>query len=209
MIVAGNNAGAPAGVINLSKGAKINLTKQAPGLKKVLLGLSWSTQKYSGCQDFDLDASVFCQNDRGMTTPEGFVFYNNLIAYDGAVQHMGDERVGGKSGERGDDEQIIIDLTKVPENITKIAVCITIDSAIERRQSFGMVSDSVCRIVDAETDREVARFDLGEDFSAETAVVVGELYRFRGDWQFRAIGQGFNNGLIGLCNNYGLQAEYR
>ena len=207
MIVAGNNASAPTqGVINLSKGAKINLTKQAPGLKKVLIGLGWDTNKYSGCADFDLDASVFCQNDRGMTAPEGFVFYNNLQAYGGAVQHMGDNRTGAGDG---DDEQIMVDLTLIPEDITKIAVTVTIDSAEQRRQSFGMVSNSFCRLVDADTDREVAHFDLGEDFSAETAIVVGELYRFRGDWQFRAIGQGFNNGLLGLCNNYGLQAEYK
>ena len=208
MIVAGNNnAAAPgAGVINLSKGAKINLSKTAPALKKVLVGLGGDTNKYSGCADFDLDASVFCQNDRGVTTPDGFVFYNNLQAYDGAVQHMGDNRTGEGDG---DDEQIVVDLTRIPAHIQKIAVTITIDSAEQRRQSFGMVSNSFCRLVDADTDREVAHFDLGEDFSAETAIVVGELYRYNGDWQFRAIGQGFNNGLLGLCNNYGLQAEYK
>ena len=202
MIVAGNNASAPTqGVINLSKGAKINLTKQAPGLKKVLIGLGWDTNKYSGCADFDLDASVFCQNDRGMTAPEGFVFYNNLQAYGGAVQHMGDNRTGAGDG---DDEVIKIDLNALESDVQKIAFTVTIDQADTRRQNFGMVENSGIRIVDEATGTELLRYDLGEDYSIETAVVVAELYRNGAEWKFNAIGSGFQGGLAALCNNYGL-----
>lgn len=193
------------GVINLSKGARVNLSKSAPALKKVLIGLGWDTNKYSGSADFDLDASVFCQNQNGRTEADGFVFYNNLSAYGGAVQHMGDNRTGEGDG---DDEQIVIDLAAIPAHIQKIAVTITIDAAEQRGQNFGMVENSFCRLVDAETDREIARFDLGEDYSVETAVVVGELYKHNGAWTFKAVGQGFSNGLLGLCRNYGLDAAY-
>ena len=209
MIVGTNsNAGAApqAGVINLSKGQKINLSKSKPSLKKIMVGLGWDTAKYSGSADFDLDASVFLQDDNGKTLPENFIFYNNLSGLGGAVVHQGDNRTG--EGE-GDDEQIFIDLEKIPAHITKIAITVTIDSADTRRQNFGMVENAFCRLVNDETGTEEARFDLGEEFSVETAVVIGEVYRYNGDWNFRAIGQGFSGGLLALCNNYGLQAEYR
>lgn len=209
-MIMGTNSGAgvapQAGVINLSKGQKINLSKSKPSLKKIMIGLGWDTAKYSGSADFDLDASVFLQDENGKTLPENFIFYNNLRSPDGSVVHQGDNRTG--EGE-GDDEQIFIDLEKVPAHIKKIAITVTIDSADQRRQNFGLVENAFCRLVNNDTDTEEARFDLGEEFSVETAVVIGELYKYNNDWNFRAIGQGFSGGLLALCNNYGLQAEYR
>ena len=211
MILGANNNGAgvqaPAGgVINLSKGAKVNLSKEAPGLKKIMFGLGWDCNKYSGGDDFDLDASCFLVNAMGRTTADGFIFYNNLMGPNKCVIHQGDNRTG--EGE-GDDEQIYIDLDLIPENIDKIAITVTIDAADQRHQNFGMVSNAYCRLVNTETDKEEIRFNLGEDFSVETAIVVGEVYRHNGDWKFNAVGQGFSGGLLALCRNYGLDAEYK
>lgn len=211
MILGANNNGAGAqapagGVINLSKGAKVNLSKEAPGLKKIMFGLGWDCNKYSGGDDFDLDASCFLVNDMGRTPADGFIFYNNLIGPNKCVIHQGDNRTG--EGE-GDDEQIYIDLDLIPENIDKIAITVTIDAADKRHQNFGMVSNAYCRLVNTETDKEEIRFNLGEDFSVETAIVVGEVYRHNGDWKFNAVGQGFSGGLLALCRNYGLDAEYK
>ncbi|MBO5389774.1 MAG: TerD family protein [Lachnospiraceae bacterium] len=193
--------------INLSKGAKINLSKEAPGLKKIMVGLGWDTNKYSGRDDFDLDVSVFMVNSSGRTNVDGFIFYNNLKGPNDCVIHQGDNRTG--EGE-GDDEQIYIDLDLVPAEIEKIAVTVTIHEADRRGQNFGLVENAFCRLVNTENDdREVVHFDLGEDFSVETAIVVGELYKHNGDWKFNAIGQGFSGGLQALCRNYGLDAEYR
>lgn len=207
MVFGTNNAVQNNEPINLSKGAKINLTKEAPGLRKVMIGLGWDTQKYSGRDDFDLDASVFMVNKAGRTTPEGFVFYNNLKGPNESVIHQGDNRTGDGDG---DDEQIYIDLDLVPDNIEKIAITVTIHEADKRGQNFGMVDNAFCRLVNTEdNDREVVHFDLGEDFSVETSIVVGEIYRHNNDWKFNAVGQGFSGGLIALCRNYGLDAEYR
>lgn len=211
MIVGVNNnatgAQAPAGgVINLSKGAKINLSKETPGLKKIMFGLGWDTNKYSGGDDFDLDASVFLVNGMGRTTADGFIFYNNLVGPNKSVVHQGDNRTG--EGE-GDDEQIFIDLDLVPADIEKIAITVTIDAADKRGQNFGMVENAYCRLVNDETGAEQVHFDLGEDFSVETAIVVGEVYRHNGEWKFTAVGQGFSGGLLALCRNYGLDAEYK
>lgn len=211
MILGANNNGvgaqAPAGgVINLSKGAKVNLSKEAPGLKKIMFGLGWDCNKYSGGDDFDLDASCFLVNAMGRTTADGFIFYNNLMGPNKCVIHQGDNRTG--EGE-GDDEQIYIDLDLIPENIDKIAITVTIDAADQRHQNFGMVSNAYCRLVNTDTDKEEIRFNLGEDFSVETAIVVGEVYRHNGDWKFNAVGQGFSGGLLALCRNYGLDAEYK
>lgn len=209
MVAMGNNGAG--GVINLSKGAKINLSKEAPGLKKIMVGLGWDVQKYSGAYDFDLDASVFLVNSMGRTTADGFIFYNNLIGPNQSVIHQGDNRTGEDDG-KDDDEQIYIDLDKVPENIEKIAITVTIDSARQRNQNFGMVENAYLRLINTETNTEVVHYDLGEDFSVETAVVVGEVYRHNGDWKFNAIGSGFDDergGLLALCKNYGLDAEYR
>lgn len=211
MILGANNneagAQAPAGgVINLSKGAKVNLSKEAPGLKKIMFGLGWDCNKYSGGDDFDLDASCFLVNAMGRTTADGFIFYNNLMGPNKCVIHQGDNRTG--EGE-GDDEQIYIDLDLIPENIEKIAITVTIDAADQRHQNFGMVSNAYCRLVNTDTDKEEIRFNLGEEFSVETAIVVGEVYRHNGDWKFNAVGQGFSGGLLALCRNYGLDAEYK
>lgn len=211
MILGANNNGAGAqapagGVINLSKGAKVNLSKEAPGLKKIMFGLGWDCNKYSGGDDFDLDASCFLVNAMGRTTADGFIFYNNLMGPNKCVIHQGDNRTG--EGE-GDDEQIYIDLDLIPENIEKIAITVTIDAADQRHQNFGMVSNAYCRLVNTDTDKEEIRFNLGEDFSVETAIVVGEVYRHNGDWKFNAVGQGFSGGLLALCRNYGLDAEYK
>lgn len=194
------------GVINLSKGAKINLSKETPGLKKIMIGLGWDTNKYSGAADFDLDASVFLVDSNGKTDSTGFIFYNNLNGPNNSVVHQGDNRTG--EGE-GDDEQIYIDLDLVPANIEKIAITVTIDAADERKQNFGMVENAFCRLVNDETGSEQVHFDLGEDFSVETAIVVGEVYRHNGEWKFTAVGQGFSGGLLALCRNYGLDAEYK
>ncbi|BDR67977.1 hypothetical protein N072000002_20820 [Clostridium tetani] len=189
--------------INLKKGQKINLTKDNPGLNKAIIGLGWDTNKYSGGYEFDLDASAFLVGNNGKVNDDlNFVFYNNLQDSSGAVVHTGDNRTGDGDG---DDEQIIIDFSKVPSDIDKIAITVTIHEAEERGQNFGQVSNAFVRIVNEETDVEVLRYDLSEDFSIETALVFCELYRNNGDWKFSAIGSGFSGGLEALCKNYSLQ----
>ncbi|BDR76401.1 TerD family protein [Clostridium tetani] len=189
--------------INLKKGQKINLTKDNPGLNKAIIGLGWDTNKYSGGYEFDLDASAFLVGNNGKVNDDlNFVFYNNLQDPSGAVVHTGDNRTGDGDG---DDEQIIIDFSKVPSDIDKIAITVTIHEAEERGQNFGQVSNAFVRIVNEETDVEILRYDLSEDFSIETALVFCELYRNNGDWKFSAVGSGFSGGLEALCKNYSLQ----
>ena len=191
--------------INLSKGQKISLSKEAPGLKKIMVGLGWDTNKYDGEQDFDLDASAFLAGANGKcTSDQDFVFYGNLEHPSDSVKHMGDNRTG--DGE-GDDEQIFIDLSAIPANIEKVAFTVTIYDADKRRQNFGQVCNAYCRIVNDETGEEIIRYDLGEDFSIETAMVVGEIYRHNNEWKFNAIGSGFSGGLAALCAQYGIDAE--
>lgn len=191
--------------ISLSKGQKINLSKEAPGLKHVLVGLGWDTNRYDGGTDFDLDAAAFLLGANGKCSSEDdFIFYNHLKDASGAIQHMGDNLTGGGDG---DDEEIQIDLDKVPARIQKIDFTVTIYEAMQRHQNFGQVENAFIRIVDKDTGKEVCRFDLTEDFSVETAVVVGELYRHGADWKFNAIGSGFSGGLAALVNNYGLSAN--
>lgn len=215
--LANNVPNNPEKVISLSKGAKVNLSKEMPGLKKIMFGLGWDVNKYSGSDDFDLDASCFLVGENGLSNPDWFIFYNRLSDkghYEGSrwivdkttssVIHTGDNRTG--AGE-GDDEQIYIDLDLVPAEVQKIAITVTIDSAEIRHQSFSMVENAYCRLIDTETNKEVIHFDLGEDFSVETAIVVGEVYRHNGDWKFNAIGRGFSGGLKALCANYGIAAE--
>ena len=188
--------------VSLSKGQKVDLTKGNPGLTKVLVGLGWGVNKYDGGADFDLDAAAFLTKDNDkVASDEDFVFYNNLKHKSGAVEHMGDNRTG--EGE-GDDEEIKIDLAKVPASVAKIAFTVTIDQAQERGQNFGQISNAYIRVVDVATNRELIRYDLGEDYSIETAVVVGELYRHGSDWKFNAIGSGFQGGLAALCRNFGV-----
>ncbi|HDX9591230.1 TPA: TerD family protein [Bacillus pseudomycoides] len=192
-------------VISLQKGQKVDLTKTNPGLSKVIVGLGWDTNKYDGQADFDLDVSIFLVGANGKVGGgEDFVFYNNPIGANGSVQHLGDNRTG--EGE-GDDETIKVDLKNVPAHIERICFTITIYDGEGRHQNFGQVSNSFVRILDEEKNTELIRYDLGEDFSIETAVVVGELYRHNSDWKFNAIGSGFQGGLAALCKNFGLDVE--
>lgn len=191
--------------ISLSKGQKIDLTKGNPSLKKIMVGLGWDVNEFDSGYDFDLDASAFLAGANGKCPREtDFIFYGNLEHSSGSVVHMGDNLTG--SGE-GDDEQILVDLSLVPDNIAKIAFTVTIYDADRRRQNFGQVSNSFIRIVDEVTGTELIRYDLGEDFSIETAIVVGELYRYKDAWKFNAIGSGFQGGLAALCGHYGIDAE--
>ena len=188
--------------VSLRKGQKVDLTKGNPGLKKILIGLGWDTNKYDGGFDFDLDAAAFLLGANGkVNSDEDFVFYNNLKHKSGAVEHMGDNLTG--EGE-GDDEEIKVDLEKVPANVEKIDFTVTIYDADVRRQTFGQVSNAYIRVVDDLTQQELIRYDLGEDFSVETAVVVGEIYRHNGEWKFNAIGSGWSGGLAALGRNYGV-----
>ena len=191
--------------INLSKGQKVSLTKDNPSLKNILVGLGWDVNAFDSGADFDLDASVFMAGANGRCPTENeFIFYGNLSHSSGAVTHMGDNRTG--AGE-GDDEQIKVDLSLIPANIEKIAFTVTIYDADARKQNFGQVSNAYIHILDEATGNEIIRYDLGEDFSIETAVVVGELYKNNGEWKFNAIGSGFQGGLKALCGHYGIDAE--
>ncbi|MBR0257257.1 MAG: TerD family protein [Synergistaceae bacterium] len=188
--------------ISLFKGQKVDLTKSNPGLTRILAGLGWDVNKYDGQSPFDLDAAVFVLGSNGKVISDSdFVFYNNLTHSSGAIQHLGDNRTGLGSG---DDEQIRIDLAKIPGNVDKIAFTVTIHDAEQRKQNFGQVSNAFIHIYDEASGQELIRYDLGEDFSIETAVVVGELYRHGGEWKFNAVGSGFKGGLEALCRNYGV-----
>ena len=188
--------------VSLAKGQKVDLTKTNPGLKEVLIGLGWDTNKYDGGNDFDLDAAAFLLGANGKVTADAdFVFYNNLKHSSGSVEHLGDNLTGAGDG---DDEEIKIDLSKVPASIEKIDFTVTIHEADARKQNFGQVENAFIRVVDAASNKELIRYDLGEDFSIETAVVVGELYRHGGEWKFQAIGSGFSGGLAALGRNFGV-----
>lgn len=191
--------------INLTKGQKVDLTKGNPSLKKIMVGLGWDVKAFDTGYDFDLDASAFLAGNNGKCpTEKEFIFYGNLEHSSGSVKHMGDNLTG--EGE-GDDEQIIVDLTLIPSNISRIAFTVTIYDADKRRQNFGQVSNAYIRIVDEVSGAELIRYDLSEDFSIETAIVVGELYRNGKEWKFNAIGSGFQGGLAALCAHYGIDAE--
>lgn len=187
--------------VTLSKGQNVSLSKTDPLLKHILIGLGWDARSSDG-QDFDLDASVFMTADNGkVPSDDYFVFYNQLKSPCGSVQHTGDNLTGDGDG---DDESVIVELEKVPANIKSLFVTVTIHDAETRRQNFGQVSNAFVRLVNHETGQEVLRFDLSEDYSTETAMVFGEVYRHNGDWKFRAIGQGYTGGLLALCNQYGV-----
>lgn len=191
--------------LNLQKGQKIDLTKGNPGLSKLRIGLGWDTNKYSGGYDFDLDATAFLlKGDNKVSSNQDFVYYGNLQHSSGSVEHMGDNLTGGAGG---DDEQIKVDLSRVPNIIERIAVAVTIYDAENRNQNFGQVSNAYIRIVDSTNNTEILRYDLGEDFSIEASMVVGEIYRYKGEWKFNAVGSGFKGGLKSLCLNYGVNLE--
>ncbi len=187
--------------ISLSKGGNVSLSKEAPGLKNAIIGLGWDVRASDG-QGFDLDASAFLLTASGKVRGDAdFIFYNNLKSTDGSVEHTGDSKDGEGDG---DDESLKVDLSRVPADVHKVAVCVTIHDAEARRQNFGMVSNAFVRIVNAEGQKEIARYDLSEDASVETAMIFAELYRNGAEWKFKAIGQGFKGGLGPLAKNFGV-----
>ena len=189
--------------ISLQKGGNVNLNKEAPGLKKLLVGLGWDPRATDG-KEFDLDGSVFLLNTTGKARSDAdFIFYNNLKSADGSVAHSGDNRSGQGDG---DDETVTIDLDKVPADVDKISVCVTIHDAAARNQNFGMVSKAFIRCINGGDNKEIARFDLSEDSSVETAMIFGEIYRAGAEWKFKAIGQGFAGGLAPLARSFGIDA---
>ncbi len=191
--------------VSLQKGQKVSLTKDNPGLKKVVVGLGWDVNAFDTGGDFDLEAAAFLLNDTGRVgSSSDFVFYGNLSHPSGSVVHQGDNLTGVGDG---DDEQIKIDLSKVPDNITKIAFTVTIYEPEQRKQNFGQVNNAFIRIYNEENGEEMLRYDLGEDFSIETAAVFGELYKSGSEWKFNAIGSGFQGGLAALCANFGVDVE--
>lgn len=191
--------------VSLQKGQKVSLTKGNPGLNNVVVGIGWDINAFDTGGDFDLDSAAFLLGENGKVTNQSdFIFFGNLNHPSGAVQHLGDNLTGAGDG---DDEQIKLDLSKVPANITKIAFTVTIYEPEARRQNFGQVSNAFVRIYNEANGEELLRYDLGEDFSIETAVVFGELYKNGDEWKFNAIGSGYQGGLGALCNNYGIDVE--
>lgn len=187
--------------LTLSKGQNLSLTKEAPGLRKALVGLGWDPRATDG-QEFDLDASAFLLGANGkVRSSADFIFYNQMSSACRSVNHTGDNRTGEGDG---DDEQIQVDLSLVPADVQRIAITVTIHDADPRRQSFGQVSNAFVRIVNEETGVEVVRYDLSEDASTETAMIFAELYRHNGEWKFKAIGQGYAGGLKAMCDQYGI-----
>ncbi len=187
--------------VSLSKGGNVSLTKEAPNLTAVVVGLGWDARTTTG-SDFDLDASALLTNEAGkVLSDQHFVFFNNLRSPDGSVEHTGDNLTG--EGE-GDDEVINVNLAGVPADIVKIVFPVSIYEAESRQQSFGQVRNAYIRVLNAADQRELARYDLTEDASTETAMVFGELYRHGGEWKFRAIGQGYASGLRGIAQDFGV-----
>ena len=187
--------------ISLQKGANVNLTKSAPGLTKALLGLGWDARSTDGAA-FDLDASALLLGANGKVRSDAdFVFYGNKATADGSVSHGGDNLTG--EGE-GDDETITVDLSKVPADVERIALVVSIYEAETRSQTFGQVRNAFIRLANADTNTEEVRYDLSEDYSTETAVIFAEVYRNNGEWKFKAIGQGFGDGLAGVARDFGV-----
>lgn len=191
--------------ISLDKGQRINLSKDfgvGDSISQLAVGLGWDTNKYDGGEAFDLDACAFLLdvNDKAYGK-EHFIFYGNEVSVGGAVTHSGDNKTGAGAG---DDETVFVDVSKLPSDIVKIAFTVTIHNAVERGQNFGQVSNAYVRIYNKVTGQELVRFDLEEDYSTETALVVGEIYNKGGDWRFGAVGDGYNGGLLALATSYGL-----
>jgi len=187
--------------VSLQKGGNVSLDKAAPGMTKILIGLGWDERTTDGVE-FDLDASVFLLKADGKVRADNdFIFYNNLTSSDGSVVHQGDNRTGDGDG---DDEAVEIDLSLVPADVDKISVTVTIHDAVARNQNFGQVSNAFMRVVNNESNEEIARYDLTEDYSIETAMIFGEIYRHSGAWKFKAVGQGYEGGLKALAVGYGI-----
>ncbi|MDP4159921.1 MAG: TerD family protein [Bacillota bacterium] len=192
--------------VRLSKGQKVDLTKSNPNLKDIIVGLGWASNLSASSYNYDLDASAFLLASDGKVRDENdFVFYNNPSGGQGSVNHSGDNKKG--SGNEGDDEQIQINLSAVPSYIERIAFAITINDALMKRQSFGDIKNSYVRIINAGTNELLLKYELGQEFSVETAIVAAEIYRHAGEWKFNAIGSGFQGGLAALCGNFGLEVE--
>ncbi len=187
--------------ISLVKGGNVALSKEDPGIKKIRIGLGWDERVTTGAS-FDLDASAFLLDTNGKVRNDSdFIFYKNLKSPDGSVVHQGDNLTGQGDG---DDEVIVVELDKVPADIDKIAITVTIYDSQARGQNFGQVANAFARIVNDSSQTEVVRYDLTEDYSTEDAMIFAELYRHNGEWKFRAVGQGFSNGLAGLAKNFGV-----
>ncbi|HCN45853.1 MAG TPA: chemical-damaging agent resistance protein C [Pseudomonas sp.] len=187
--------------VSLSKGGNVSLSKEAPGLSEIIVGLGWDPRVTDGTE-FDLDASVFITGESGkVLTDASFIFYNNKTSADGSVEHQGDNRSG--QGE-GDDEQVSVKLTGLAAEVKKLVFAVTIHDAAARQQSFGQVSNAYIRVVNKADGKEIARYDLSEDASTETAMIFGELYRHNDEFKFKAIGQGFAGGLKPLAEAHGV-----
>jgi tellurium resistance protein TerD len=187
--------------VSLSKGGNVSLSKEAPGLKNIVIGLGWDTRATDGAA-FDLDASVFLLAETGKVRSDAdFIFYNNKSDAANSVEHQGDNLTGAGDG---DDEQVKVSLDVVPADVAKLSVAVTIHEADTRGQNFGMVSNAFMRVLNGEGGQEIARYDLSEDASTETAMIFGEIYRNNGEWKFKAIGQGFAGGLAPLAKNFGV-----
>ena len=195
--------------VSLSKGGRVSLSKENPGLSKIRIGLGWDERATDGAE-YDLDASMFLLNRSGKCAPDGnFVFYGNLVPghLQGAVEHTGDNLTGGGDG---DDEVIRVDLEKlqqVASQIMRMDVVVTIHEARQRSQNFGQVSNAFIRVVNDESDEELVRYDLSEDYSTETAMIFGSIYLKDGEWRFTAVGQGYAGGLQAACATYGIDAS--
>jgi|GEM_PF-26080 len=191
--------------VRLSKGQKVDLTKSNPNLKEIIVGLGWASNSAANSNNFDLDASAFLIGSNGKVKDENdLVFYNNPSGGQGSVKHSGDNK---KGSDEGDDEQIHINLSAVPTYIERIAFTITINDAQTKRQSFGDIKNSYVRILNGSTNELLLNYELGQEFSIETAIVAAELYRHAGEWKFNAIASGFQGGLAALCHNFGLEVE--
>jgi tellurium resistance protein TerD len=188
--------------ISLQKGGNLSLSKTDPTLREVLVGLGWAARSSDGA-DFDLDASLFMVQENGKVPGDhDFIFYNQLKSTCGAVEHTGDNKTGAGAG---DDEALKIRLADVPTAIARLVIAVTIHDAEQRRQNFGMVQDAFVRIVNLDTNTEIVRFDLSEDYSTETAMIFAEIYRYNGEWKFRAVGQGYAGGLAALAIQHGVE----
>ncbi|CAL9437466.1 TerD family protein [Streptomyces albus] len=187
--------------VTLAKGGNVSLSKAAPNLTQVQIGLGWKARSTTGA-DFDLDASALLCSGGRVLGDEYFVFYNNLKSPEGSVEHTGDELVGGTGS--GDDETVLVDLSLVPAQVDKVVFPVSIYDAENRHQTFGQVTDAYIRVVNREDGVELARYDLTEDASSETAMIFGELYRYNSEWKFRAVGQGYASGLRGIALDFGV-----
>ena len=188
--------------VTLQKGQNVSLSKTDPSLHRVLIGLGWDARSSDG-SDFDLDASLFLVDaNQKVPSDSHFIFYNQLVSPCGSVQHTGDNLTGDGDG---DDESLLVELGSIPSHIESLVISVTIHDADGRHQSFGQVRNAFVRLVNDETHAEILRFDLSEDYSTETAMVFGEIYRRNGEWKFRAIGQGYTGGLYALCTQYGVK----